>query len=97
MTKTIVDLLVLNTPNGPVPYAYADNEVGKVNLLRDGERYVKARLATSYTIRHCSARFASRAICHPLFKHPQMVLGHALARIEGRTAKSFEQWYGLVA
>ncbi len=92
-----VQLLVLITPHGPVPYSYADCERGKASQHVCAARYRRAGLTTGQLYLQLSEARATSWMCHAVYRHPQMVLGHALARIEGRTESSFGEWYSHVA
>lgn len=96
MTRTVrpkVDLLVLLTERGPVPYCYADCQRARLHQLSQANRWRMSGLVLDVRIVKLSARRASWWMCHPSYRVPQMVMGHALAKVEGRTTKSFADWY----
>jgi hypothetical protein len=92
-----VQLLVLITPTGPIPYSYADSERGMAHQHLLAHRYRSAGLTTGHLLLRMSARRAGRWMCALRYKQQQMVISHALARIEGRTAKTFDEWFSHVA
>lgn len=60
-------------------------------------RYRSAGLSQGHLLLRMSARRAGNWMCHPMYATKQMVISHALARIEGRTSKTFDEWFSHVA
>jgi hypothetical protein len=92
MTTEKVQLLVLLTTSGPLPMGYADSDRGKVSLGLSAARYQQARLAHGHRIVELSQRRASWWMCHQMYAERQMMIGHALARLEGRTSMGYDEW-----